>query len=141
MGQVREAHDAAVRSVLSHMEEHYCHYRSPEGIRCGGMASSTTPAAHCNWTPAVPVDRFENRNPASKFALQRVNGEPPRVVVAGEKIRIKKKRGAQVVLPGDEATSGPRQAERLLDVAEELRHRGPPGEGWPCWRCRNRRCI
>ncbi|BCG45563.1 hypothetical protein GEOBRER4_n0319 [Citrifermentans bremense] len=40
MDLVREAHDAAVLSVLSHMEEHYSHYRSPEGIRCGDMVAA-----------------------------------------------------------------------------------------------------
>lgn len=29
---VKEAHDAAVLSVLGHLEEHYCHYRSLVGI-------------------------------------------------------------------------------------------------------------
>ncbi len=37
---IKEAHDAAVLSVLSHVEEHYCHYRSPGGIMNGGMVAA-----------------------------------------------------------------------------------------------------
>ncbi|WP_224961762.1 MobF family relaxase [Geomonas subterranea] len=37
---IKEAHDAAVLSVLSHVEEHYCHYRTPGGIRNGGMVAA-----------------------------------------------------------------------------------------------------
>ncbi|WP_162605131.1 MobF family relaxase [Geomonas oryzae] len=75
--------------------------------------------------PALTLDSFENGNPASKFALQRANGEPPMLVVAGEKILIPKGRETQVVLRVDEAGFlGARQAERLLDVADELRQSG-----------------
>lgn len=75
--------------------------------------------------PSLTIDSFENGNPASKFALQRQNGSPPMLEVAGEKILIPEGREAQVVLRVDEAGFlGARQAERLLDVAEELRHRG-----------------
>ncbi len=75
--------------------------------------------------PALTLDSFENTNPASKFALQRANGEPPMLVVAGEKILIPEGRETQVVLRVDEAGFlGARQAERLLDVADELRQRG-----------------
>ncbi len=75
--------------------------------------------------PALTLDSFENANPASKFALQRANGEPPMVVVADEKILIPQGREAQVVLRVDEAGFlGARQAEHLLDVAEELRQSG-----------------
>ncbi|WP_263634491.1 MobF family relaxase [Geomonas subterranea] len=38
--QARDAHDSAVRSVLFHMEEHYCHYRSADGIGCGDMVAA-----------------------------------------------------------------------------------------------------
>jgi len=34
---IKEAHDAAVLSVLEHMEEHYCHYRVPGGVLNGRM--------------------------------------------------------------------------------------------------------
>jgi len=37
---VKEAHDAAVLSVLEHLEEHYCHYRSPEGFRIGKLVAA-----------------------------------------------------------------------------------------------------
>jgi len=37
---IKEAHDAAVLSVLGHMEEHYSHYRSPSGILNGGMVAA-----------------------------------------------------------------------------------------------------
>ena len=37
---IKEAHDAAVASVLGHMEEHYSHYRSPDGILNGGMVAA-----------------------------------------------------------------------------------------------------
>ncbi|WP_162604683.1 MobF family relaxase [Geomonas edaphica] len=75
--------------------------------------------------PALTLDSFENENPASKFALQRANGEPPMVVVAGEKFLIPQGREAQVVLRVDEAGFlGARQAEHLLDVAEALRQSG-----------------
>jgi conjugative relaxase-like TrwC/TraI family protein len=37
---IKEAHDAAVVSVLGHMEEHYSHYRSPEGIKDGGLVAA-----------------------------------------------------------------------------------------------------
>jgi conjugative relaxase-like TrwC/TraI family protein len=38
--QVREAHDAAVISVLGHLEAHYCHYSSPQGIRNGKLVAA-----------------------------------------------------------------------------------------------------
>ena len=38
--RVKEAHDAAVVSVLGHMEEHYCHYRSPGGVRSGELVAA-----------------------------------------------------------------------------------------------------
>lgn len=75
--------------------------------------------------PALTLESFENGNPASKFALERANGDPLMLVVAGEKILIPEGREAQVVLRVDEAGFlGARQAERLLDVADELRQRG-----------------
>ena len=37
---IKEAHDAAVLSVLGHMEEHYSHYRSSDGIMNGGMVAA-----------------------------------------------------------------------------------------------------
>ncbi|MBU5612174.1 MobF family relaxase [Geomonas azotofigens] len=74
--------------------------------------------------PTLTLDSFENGDPASKFALERANGEPPMVVVADEKILIPEGRETQVVLRVDEAGFlGARQAERLLDVAEELRQK------------------
>lgn len=37
---IKEGHDAAVESVLEHIETHYCHYRSPNGIRNGGLVAA-----------------------------------------------------------------------------------------------------
>jgi conjugative relaxase-like TrwC/TraI family protein len=37
---IKEAHDKAVTLVLDHMEEHYCHYRSPDGILNGRMVAA-----------------------------------------------------------------------------------------------------
>jgi len=37
---IKDAHDAAVLSTLEHLEEHYCHYRTPGGIRNGGMVAA-----------------------------------------------------------------------------------------------------
>ncbi|WP_136525386.1 MobF family relaxase [Geomonas ferrireducens] len=74
---------------------------------------------------ACTISSFENANPASKFALQRQNGEPPMVVVRGEKILIPTGHGTQVVIRVDEAGFlGARQTERLLDVVEELQKSG-----------------
>ena len=39
-GEVKEAHDAAVLSVVRHMEERYCHYQSPDGLRSGGLVAA-----------------------------------------------------------------------------------------------------
>ena len=36
----REAHDAAVLSMLGHVEKHYCHYQSPQGIRNGKLVAA-----------------------------------------------------------------------------------------------------
>ncbi|WP_239026956.1 relaxase domain-containing protein [Geomonas oryzisoli] len=38
---VKEAHDAAVLSVLDHMERHYCHYRHAKRTHPGGMVAAT----------------------------------------------------------------------------------------------------
>ncbi|MBJ6749016.1 MobF family relaxase [Geomonas anaerohicana] len=37
---IKEAHDAAVLSVVSHVEEHYCHCLTPGGIMNGGMVAA-----------------------------------------------------------------------------------------------------
>jgi len=75
--------------------------------------------------PACTISSFENANPASKFALQRENGEPPMVVVAGGKILIPEGEGRGVVFRVDEAGFlGARQAEHLLGVVVELQQRG-----------------
>ncbi|MBJ6750489.1 MobF family relaxase [Geomonas anaerohicana] len=75
--------------------------------------------------PACTIHSFENANPASKFDLQRQNGEPPMVVVRGEKIFIPTEPGTQVVIRVDEAGFlGARQTERLLDVVEKLQQSG-----------------
>jgi len=37
---IKEAHDAAVQSVLEHMEAHYSHYRTPDGVRNGGLVAA-----------------------------------------------------------------------------------------------------
>ena len=75
--------------------------------------------------PACTLSSFENGNPASKFALQRQNGEPAMLVVAGEKILIPEGGDREVVFRVDEAGFlGARQAEHLLGVVEELQQRG-----------------
>ncbi|WP_214608074.1 MobF family relaxase [Geoanaerobacter pelophilus] len=75
--------------------------------------------------PACTLSSFEKANPASKFALQRQNGEPAMVMVAGEKILIPDQGGREVVFRVDEAGFlGARQAEHLLEVVEELQQRG-----------------
>ncbi|MBJ6752685.1 relaxase domain-containing protein [Geomonas sp. Red421] len=57
--QVREAHDEAVLSVLSHLEEHYCHYRTPEGSKCGDMvAAKFDHATSRNVDPQLHSDVF-----------------------------------------------------------------------------------
>jgi len=38
---IKEAHDAALASVLGHMEEHYALYRSPDGIRNGKLVAAS----------------------------------------------------------------------------------------------------
>ena len=37
---IKEAHDAAVLSVAGHLEKHYSHYRSPQGIKGGGLVAA-----------------------------------------------------------------------------------------------------
>ena len=37
---IKEAHDAAVLSVLEHMDEHYCHYRNSDLVLNGRMAAA-----------------------------------------------------------------------------------------------------
>lgn len=75
--------------------------------------------------PACTIHSFEKENPASKFALQRQNGEPPMVVVMDEKILIPMGPQQQVVIRVDEAGFlGARQTERLLDVVRELEKSG-----------------
>ena len=39
-GEVKEAHDAAVLSVMRHIEDHYCHYQSPGGLLGGGLVAA-----------------------------------------------------------------------------------------------------
>ena len=75
--------------------------------------------------PACTLASFQNGNPASKFALQRENGEPAMLQVAGEKILIPEAREKEVVLRVDEAGFlGARQADHLLTVVKELQQRG-----------------
>ncbi|GFO62684.1 relaxase domain-containing protein [Geomonas paludis] len=71
--------------------------------------------------PACTIHSFEKENPASKFALQRQNGEPPMVVIRSEKILMPVGPQQQVVIRVDEAGFlGARQTERLLAVVREL---------------------
>jgi conjugative relaxase-like TrwC/TraI family protein len=73
--------------------------------------------------PSCTISSFLAANPASKFELQRANGEPAMVMVAGENILMPE--GTQAVLRVDEASLlGARQAEELIRVVEELRGRG-----------------
>jgi conjugative relaxase-like TrwC/TraI family protein len=75
--------------------------------------------------PAFTLASFQKGDPASKFAQQRANREPPMVEVGGEKVLIPEGAGKQLVLRVDEAGFlGARQAERLLGVVEELQRRG-----------------
>lgn len=70
--------------------------------------------------PACTIRSFEKANPASKFALQRQNGEPPMVVVRREKILMFLGLQQQVVIRVDEAgLLGARQTEQA--------HRSGPG--------------
>ncbi len=79
---VKEAHDEAFLSVLSHVEDHYSHYRSPSGVMSRGMVATKfdhatsriiAPQFH---STVWPTSRFGIANPASQFALQRQNREP-----------------------------------------------------------------
>ena len=73
--------------------------------------------------PSSTISSFLSANPASKFELQRANGEPAMVMVAGENVLMPE--GAQAVLRVDEASLlGARQAQELIRVVEELRERG-----------------
>ena len=57
---IKEAHDAAVVSVLGHMEEHYSHYRSPEGIKDGGLvAAKFDHATSRNFDPQLHSHVFD----------------------------------------------------------------------------------
>jgi conjugative relaxase-like TrwC/TraI family protein len=38
--EVKKAHDAAVVTVVRHLEERYCHFQSPDGLRCGGLVAA-----------------------------------------------------------------------------------------------------
>lgn len=75
--------------------------------------------------PAFTLDSFRSACPASKFALQRANGEPLMVEVAGERVLIPEGGQGQLVIRVDEAGFlGARQAEHLLGVVEELKGMG-----------------
>lgn len=37
---IKEAHDAAVHAVLEHIDTHYSHYRSPDGVRNGELVAA-----------------------------------------------------------------------------------------------------
>ncbi|MBJ6749559.1 MobF family relaxase [Geomonas anaerohicana] len=88
-------------------------------------AKAAKELADATGRPACTLHSFEKANPASKFALQRANGEPPMVVVAGEKKLMPQGASGQVVFRVDEAGFlGARQADSLLSVMDELRASG-----------------
>jgi len=77
--------------------------------------------------PSSTVSGFLAANPASKFELQRANGEPAMVMVAGENVLMSE--GVQAVLRVDEASLlGARQARELIRVVEELNASGVPAK-------------
>lgn len=112
--------------TLKHVERFNEEVLRPRGeghvsVNLAYTAKAAKELADATGRPACTLHSFEKANPASKFALQRANGEPPMVEVAGEKILMPQGASGQVVFRVDEAGFlGARQADSLLSVIEEL---------------------
>ncbi|BCO11234.1 hypothetical protein GEOBRER4_n1003 [Citrifermentans bremense] len=126
LGDPGTAKTSTLELVERYNEEvlrHFCQEHLSINLAYTGKAARELSLA--TGRPACTIHSFENANPASKFDLQRQNGEPPMVTVRGEKIFIPTEPGTQVVIRVDEAGFlGARQTARLLDVVEELQKSG-----------------
>ncbi len=120
----------AKTSTLKHAERFNEEVLLPRGaghvsVNLAYTAKAAKEIADATGRPSCTLHSFEKANPASKFALQRANCEPPMVEVAGEKILMPQGQSGQVVFRVDEAGFlGARQTDALLSVIEELQASG-----------------